>query len=630
MSSAKDMNTPISMFAVIAAMLLPAICARAGAPPEPPDRVAKWQREYFGDARNVELLAGLLGGDDVRVREQAVRGLGETRNKLAIGHLQKAMADPAVSIRVAAVTALGSFSDQTLPAILAGLKDTARDVQFAAMRLARSAVLDGQRAGVAPAAGQIKALLKSDDATLQADAICTLTRLSVAADGKTLAALLKSRSSAVRLWAAKNAAFVSDAAESREINNSLTVAAAQGNPMVRCEALRSLGKIDFEDAKSLLEASGDEKNQLVRMGVVQGYELARQGAKVRPFLDDPDPMVRLAAIRAAGELVIAGSADRLFELMLQAPPGEMEGMNSHVAARDSLIAIHSDAVPQIAAAKLPDLLRYYLDVPRLQAELIKRYRESNSTAGKLPDFTRQNLELMAKWLQCARNIGSCFRLLGAYRSKLSLDIEIELVKSEPADSRLMVDLVWSLGQIGDAKAVAPLEALLAKYVTLGREKLSSIGAMPPPIIPYNDEAAGEVVQALVQLKATGATDNILTMGTMKVGDYRLGEPVFAAMKCCPRLQTPANAARIEAMFSDLIQDSHQSALRYSAIAYAAKQGRQQSLPAIRKLLEQERPGQTLMGAAAWAIWKLTGQAPKVPDPATVQGSNWIIQTSHRK
>jgi HEAT repeat protein len=619
------------LLAVAMFCLAPNAVRAAQPPPEPPETADLWDKELFGSAKNVELLVELLAGDDIRVREQAAGQLGETNNKLALPHLVKAADDPAASVRVAAVGAMAHFPHQADATVIKALADPAREVKFAAMRVAGTcASSEGE---IAPAVSKaIITLLDSDDPAVQAEAIHAMTQRHLAVPGKALAGLLGSSSSAVRLRAAQNAALVKGD-EVSAVRDEIRRSAASGDAAVRCEALRALGILDYAGGQGELEKSAGDKSPLVRLGVVRGYQAAGQTAKVRVFLDDPSEMVRLAAIRASGDPAGAEAAQRVLELMLQAPLRELRSEDSHAAARECLIAMHSEAMPRLAADAMAEEIRKLAAIGEELKSIIRKYKKPLEPGEVREDFTKVNEAVTYRRDTHQRNIGTCCRILGAYRSTLAMESELNLLKTEPTDSSLLGDVAWSLGRIGNERARAPLEALLAKYVALGREDLRARGVQPPPHIAYNDYSAGEVVEALAMLKDSRAFENILEIATMKDGGgggHRLYWPVLKAFEAFPLLQTPATARRIDDAFIGVIGDPGEEfdAQRYSLMLFAARQNRTAALPAIRKAMAQRRR-QKMIDMAAWAIWKLSGQVPDIPDPMPLQGSDWIVQTRHR-
>ncbi len=434
----------------------------------------------------------------------------------------------------------------------------------------------------------------------------------------------------MRLRTAQNAALAG--APSAELTAALGNAGRNDDATIRCEALCSMAKLDFAAATGLLEAAAKDSNPLVRLGAVRGYAAAGKTDKALPFLDDPSEMVRLAAIRAAANEASAGAARRVMDLMIAAPQGEMRSVGSHLAAREALIAMHSRQVEELAAERLAEAMAGYRNTPREFQDLIGQYSKPPPAGQTREDFSVAAAALREHQSVHVRNVRSCCRILGAYRSRLALARLLDLVKTEPTESILLGDAAWALGEIGEASAAPPLRALLAQYVKLGRKKLQNAGVIPPPPIPYNDHAAAEVISAMAKLKDAGATDDIIQLTTMSEGNgrFRLYEPVMAGLRALPELQTPASAAKIEAAFGELISVTLPDYMvqRYAAIREAGLRGRTAQLPAIEKVLAQ-RPSRRLISVAAWACWKLSGQMPEIPAPPTIQSPNWIVQIHGR-
>jgi hypothetical protein len=65
----------------------------------------------------VERLIGLLGDADEQVRDEAVQGLGELKDRRAIPALVRALGDVSMSIRTSAAQALGEVEALAVPAL---------------------------------------------------------------------------------------------------------------------------------------------------------------------------------------------------------------------------------------------------------------------------------------------------------------------------------------------------------------------------------------------------------------------------------------------------------------------------------------------------------------------------------
>jgi HEAT repeat protein len=242
---------------------------------------------------------------------------------------------------------------------------------------------------------------------------------------------------------------------------------------------------------------------------------------------------------------------------------------------------------------------------------------------------RQVLDALApKQRRAERNIRACCRLLGASRSRQAFQQRLGLLESLATDSPVLADLAWSLGRTGEARAVKPLRALLGKYIELGRQFLRTRAQVPPPYVPYDDQAAAQVVEALAEMHATEAAAAVIELARMKESGGRLYLPVMSALRAMPSFRTPRDAEKTEAAFVEIIGDeAAPMAVRYVAIREAVAQNRAKALPAIRKILDA-RPERRMIAAAAWAIWKFTGQAPAIPDPRPAQG-DWLVQTREK-
>ena len=376
------------------------------------------------------------------------------------------MADNAASVRAAAIATMSHFPREVLGAIKAGVGDRAVEVQLAAMRLARETVraertdMEGPRetppdgAFVPAAAEIITPLAGSPEPVVQAERAGHADGPASFAGEKALAAA----------WvcprrrcgcAAQNTALAGT--PSAELTAALGNAGRNDDATIRCEALCSMAKLDFAAATGLLEAAAKDSNPLVRLGAVRGYAAAGKTDKALPFLDDPSEMVRLAAIRAAANEASAGAARRVMDLMIAAPQGEMRSVDSHLAAREALIAMHSRQVEELAAERLAEAMAGYRNTPREFQDLIGQYSKPPPAGQTREDFSVAAAALREHQSVHVRNVRSCCRILGAYRSRLALARLLNLVKTEPTESILLGDAAWALGEIGEASAAPPLE-----------------------------------------------------------------------------------------------------------------------------------------------------------------------------
>lgn len=556
----------------------------------------------YGDGENVRLLGGLLDDADALVRQEAAIGLGETHNPAALEPLRKAAADAHVGVRCAAVVAAAEFpADRSGDIVMAALaSDESREVQ-AALRSVR-------RMELTPAGDAVARLLSSQDAAVQAAALVTLAELGRPVDAARLVALLKSPSPGVRQRAAQAAQrATSDPALLAELGRLAT----EDRSPVRAEALKALGRHDFAKAAPLVETARQSDDPMLRRGAVWACHHGRQTAAIRAYLDDPSSMVRLAAIRAAGELKAADTVDRLFELLFDVPD-EL----SHLAARRSLRQIGNQSVIDGAGQ------RFVRHAPT--------YAIATPVVGGGPGPIRSREELAAL-RKLERNLRACCWLLGKMKSKVAFEERQatfdESIKTLPVvdyASRLLAELVESLGVLGDPRPIDPMIELLRNCGRRGRAKLvAELSMRPGP--PYSDEVTCATIVALRDLGATKAVPAMIEVGNVNVQTMRLTRPAAAAARVMPDLVTAENRSAITKYLNGLMTEPGYGLIaRFEAAKAAGRLKLDTALPALRKTLDEDRTTLLLMQAAAWAIQEITGRTPPIPEPKINQG-DWIIR-----
>jgi len=551
--------------------------------------------ETFGMAKNVALLADLLDESDPTVREQATRNLGETHNRLALPHLRKALKDEDINVRIAAVEAFVEFEEAEYgPVLLGALADEEDRLVLAALRCI------GRRKFTA-AADRVRRLLDGRSDIVRRTALETLNELSLSAGSAELKLLLRDESPALRLRAAENALFERSSGDfAREL---MQLARSDDSPAVRGAALAAAAKLRLKGANAEVTKALREESPLIRRGAVRACAYLKRPEAVREFLDDASPMVRLAAIRAAGQLKDGACAKRLMELLQEVPD-----LHSHLAARDSLARIG---------------LTGGSDVASMAAKLLE------SSVG---DTVSE---------RSVRNIRAGCWLLGEFKSRAALRTRLDLLRtlsSSDIGSPILIDLAYSLGRLGDASAVKPLQKALSRCRENGSRVLKirqSTAPKPPPEPPYSDEVTRSIIEALAAMKATGAVGHIIDVAMVRVKAGRLNFPAATAMRVLPDLVTPANRSAIERcivavlgdpLYDKVLQSLSVSSARIDAARAAVRLKLRSALPALRAILsDDQRPCRAIIHAAAWAIQELTGRTPLLPDPKQRQGQNWIVR-----
>jgi len=558
--------------------------APAGMLTEPFVETDSIERTFFGDDEDVALLAGLLDDPGPSVRERVVRDLGQTSNEAAIGHVRKALNDASEHVRSAAVKAAVELSPIfAREAVEAGLADAHKEVVLTSLRLVRQGRMSW-------AAARAREALARKEPVVQAAALETLWALESPVPAATLEPLLESESATVRLWAARSVALLR--APSTMLEGELLRMAETGPPAIRAEAMGAVARNSFGKVASLAGRCASDSGPFLRRGAVLAYAAAGRGNRIRPFLDDSSPLVRLAAIRAAGALRQADCVERLVELMETAPAEQ-----SHAATRESLVHIAGDKVASAVAAAL---------------------RRAGSALG---DSDKRKAET------AVRNLRSCCIILGELKSNVALDDQLSLLEQLNVESDSVADIASSLGMIGDKRAAGPLEQKLRAGRQRALSGLRTLGGMRPN--PMYEKPSAEIVEALGRLGATESADTILMMTNLEAGGFRLGLINAYAARWLPKLLTDDNRGGIaDSVVANLRHRSYAGSaevVRFEACKAAAVLGLKDALDDLSKTLADNRQQPRVMQAAAWAIQELTGEAPEIPAPLPYRGPRWIVR-----
>jgi len=592
----------------------------------------------FGSDRNVELVAALLADKDFTIRENAVMDLGGMGNYTAIPHIRKAAGDENPLVRAAAALAAAKYpADRAGDIVTALLADKDMTVVLAALRGVRMAQLTS-------AEKNVHALLTSDRPVIQANALATLTALGVRPNlaDETIKALFDSPSATVRqriienmmLWGAWKLGGEKPESAVPPMDKLLALAKS-GPSSLRATALAAVGNYRFVfggnddiDGMELLRQAATDKDPQIRLGALHGLANAQQADAIAPFLADESELVRLAAIRAAGTLKSANAVDALFDRMFIAPLNELKAVDTHLAARDSLIAIATPAVAERAAKEFPTLVAQYkqLGLDRKQAQDAVANVNSNDKAA-VNAQQAEVAKLFTRERMTSRNIRACARILGALKCDTVLDRQIAFLDGEPTDSPVLGDLIWSLGEIGDRKALPVLETFMTKSVKLAQEYLQAQLMIPPPPVPYSSEGTAQCVGALAKLDSPNWLTHAHALVTMKVSRLRLDRPVdeaLAAYETRYAAASDTDKARMQAGVLDLItDDNHRRLARANAMRLAGLWKLPAAVTPLTNLLTTERPSRTMMQMSAWALFQIDGKDRPVGDPVVAPGG-WVV------
>jgi len=564
----------------------------------------------FGDERNVTLLARLLHEADWRVRQRAAVGLGQTNNPAALEHLEEAQRDTNPAVRIAVIRAVASYPGRAVAERI--VINALGEKNPAVVQAVLESVV---RLDLSIAASRVAELLLSPNPQIRQLAGASLRNLGLPVDEDVLVKLLADDSAPVVIQALDIAANQpSSAAIIAAVKSQASRAVS---PAVRALAIETLARLNFAQARALLARAATSPSPLIRRSAVRAYGRAGQAQAVEAALSDRSAMVRLAASRA-----ITGPGEnpaelirKLFSLMLAAPSDQ-----ASQAARDALVRIGGDQVATEAAATMRrEMTKYRREVQASQARQ-KKQKAQNPKKVQAPKSAGKRRQE-----QLSRNVRACCFILGKGRSRRGFDFLIWLLEQTPLDSPIQGSVVIALGEIGDARAEKPLTKLLERCRVAGAKYLVAMASMSAPP-PFSPETTAHVIEALAKFSATSATGLICRLAGTSYMGVRLGPPVVAAMRTLPDLAGPENIEQVEKVIvAVLADDTCDLASRAYAAKAVAKMKTAAALPALRTLLNQERPSLLVMQTAAWAIQEITGQTPpNIPHPKVNQG-NWIIK-----
>lgn len=590
----------IILVLAVAGLVTSACAAEKIAKPSRGDQLIK--RAYFGDSGSVNRLASLLGDDDPLVREKAVLDLGQTHNREAMPHIQRAFRDGEASVRAAAVQAAAELGLVEAQAIIqAALSDANGRVVLTALSNVRLVRLTDVK----------KALLElatAENRTIQPQAIRTLTKLGITVNSEQLAKFLQSEWLSVRLCALENTMLLASLANTTAVSE----AAGSGKPAQRAAALAVLGKFNFSAAASHIAKAEKSDDPILRRGAVWAYQHAGKGDRIGPFLEDPSPLVRLAAIKAAGTTKAADCEGRLFELMISAPH-EL----SHNACLDSLRAIAKPATAERASTWLKENGN---DVVALGRRVAEQSKEKDVSFFEIVAKIR-SLEVLQ------RNASSCCRLLARLKSRLAIDEMYMLLNNVRMDSPVLVALAEYFSTVTSEADTIAMAKLLDRLRIRCRQYLAALAAMQPPP-PYDSSITVDVVKILAKLKSPDIELGIFKLATFTFGGTRQEVECSAAIREIRSIISPENTKALESDMIDIVDSTPLLTLQYEAAVCLGELKSKDALDALRKLLETKRPNKSVIQAAAWALQEITGETPNIPNPLRNEGP-WLIRATRR-
>jgi len=253
-----------------------------------------------------------LAAPDSQVRITAAMAVGRVGDPRGVRLLLPLLVDRDSTVRVAAVFALGLIGDSTaVTPLIAGLTATpALDAASAVEAITSLARIGGRRVGEF-FAGLLQnrvSLSVASPASLVERVALESARLGRDAPVRELLPLVSDTSPSVRI----NAVYSLGRLRAPTAGNRLVTALRDGTPLVRAFAARALTRAFADSAGLGASAVGDLLVQLaddpdpgVRINAMRslgGFRTPRHAERVAPALDDPVPNVRVQAAATLGDL----------------------------------------------------------------------------------------------------------------------------------------------------------------------------------------------------------------------------------------------------------------------------------------------------------------------------------------
>lgn len=263
-------------------------------------------------ADSVSEQIAALSDDDWAVREEAAILLGTLKDPRAVVPLTRALRDADRAVREAAIGALSSIGEPSVPALGICLADAALHVQEAA-----SAIL----ASIADARvfEPLVAALGSHDWIVRMHAAKALGRIGDSEAVAALMPLLQDKVKAVREEASGALAAIGGAAVT-----ALVHALQHDDWLVRLHAVEALGKLKSPDAVDpLLRALFNDRDSSVREDVVRALGAIGDARAVDYLVAAmKEPSLRLLAVEALGHIGDPRTVPLLRRIVEGAPQGE--------------------------------------------------------------------------------------------------------------------------------------------------------------------------------------------------------------------------------------------------------------------------------------------------------------------
>ena len=402
------------------------------------------------------------------------------------------------------------------------------------------------------------------------------------------------------------------------------------SPMVRLAAIRFAGQLKCQDAVAgLFEQLRSVEDELSHnaaresLGQIGTEPVAKSAAAMA------DEMWKQAHEEDAAAGAAAGVANEGGEKIKQLQT-QVQKAQEAAAACDKAYQALAIAKPAAAKADVEAAKAKLTEAQKRLAEAQTALQDPSSRAAAAQDTSAAHIRQKGK---CFRNMRSCHWLLGQLKSPEGFDLRMELLRLAVAgksadfvqtDSPFLEEVSASLGRLGDARAIDPLNQLMAG---IGKHAPGLSMMTPPPGFRYNPHVTVATMIALGQLKAPQRLVDmkaILDVRIMMSGRLNFESEII--MRIMPDLVTEQNRPTIEAMVGGVIrpEGAYDLLVRFQAVKTAVKVGLQKQVPAIRDMLVKERQDRNSMRVAAWALKKLTGEDLPIGEPQVLQG-DWILR-----
>jgi len=263
-------------------------------------------------ADSVSEQIAALSDEDWGVREEAATMLGSFKDPRAIVPLTRALHDTDRAVREAAIGALSSIGEPSIPALGTCLADPALHVQEAASAILAS-IADTRV--FAP----LVAALRSHDWIVRMHAAKALGRIGDPQAVPALMPLLQDKVKAVREEASSALAAIGSAAVS-----ALLLALQHEEWLVRLHAVEALGKLKSPDAVDpLLRTLFNDRDSAIREDVVRALGAIGDARAVDYLVTVmKEPTLRLLAVEALGHIGDRRAVPLLRLVVEGAPQGE--------------------------------------------------------------------------------------------------------------------------------------------------------------------------------------------------------------------------------------------------------------------------------------------------------------------